>query len=64
MPEAGQKKNTFRLEDVLLAGLLDRRSATDGVGNAVQALLTAPDLRHRVQTCMVLGVPSTTTRTL
>ena len=29
-----------------------------------QALLTKPERRHRVQTCIVLGVPSTTTLTL
>lgn len=29
-----------------------------------QALFTSPERRHRVQTCMVFGVPSTTTLTL
>jgi len=34
------------------------------VDNAAQALLTALDRRHLVQTCRVLGVPLTSTRTL
>jgi hypothetical protein len=37
---------------------------TDRHPDEGQALVTALERRHLVQTCMVLGVPSTTTLTL